>query len=240
MECFKEAECMDLNQKALSLWNEGKATEALEVLFRAIDEEPMNKEGYYNLISVLIAAKKFADAKVVLDTAVKKFAAEDSFLYAYGNWYYQQHHYTKAVKSYLQVFQQQKSLFKGEAAAMIGQCYLALQQPKLALAYLLEAEVHHPGDKTILMMIGNSLLQTKSFVDAERYFDKVLGLDEENAEAWFKKALTKRALQHKPEEVKLCLQKAKQLDPEKFLTYTKQLKEIETWVNETDKEQHEN
>ena len=221
---------MDLNQKALSLWNEGKANEALEALFKAIDEEPTKKEGYYNLISLLIAARKFADAKAVLDTAGEKFAEEESFWYAEGNWYYQQQHYTEALDSYLQVFQQHKSLFRGEAVAMIGQCYLALQQPKLALAYLLEAEVHHPSDTPILLMIGNSLLQAESFLDAERYFDKVIALDEKNAEAWFKKGLAKRALQQDPEKVKMCLQKAKQLDPEKFLTYAQQLKEIEAFV----------
>lgn len=236
MECFKEAENMDLNQKALWLWNEGKAAEALEALFRAIDEEPNEKEGYYNLVSLLIAGKKFADAKAVLNTAGEKFTKEESFLYAYGNWHYQQRHYTEALNCYLQVFQQPNNLFKGEAAAMIGQSYLALQQPKLALAYLLEAEVYHSSDKTILLMIGNSLLQTESFLDAESYFDKVIALDEEDAEAWFKKALTKRALQRDPKEVKECLQKAKQLDPEKFLTYAKQLKEIETQITETENE----
>ncbi|MFL2134617.1 tetratricopeptide repeat protein [Desemzia sp. FAM 24101] len=221
---------MDLNQKALALWNDGKAAEALELLFRAIDEEPNEKEGYYNLISLLIAAKKFADAKAVLEMADEKFAAEESFLYAYGNWHYQQQHYTEALNNYLSVFQQQKSIFKGEAAAMIGQCYLALHQPKLALAYLLEAEVHHPEDTMILLMIGNSLLQTESFLDAESYFDKVIALDEKNAEAWFKKGLAKRVLQQDPKEGKDCLQKAKQLDPKQFLTYAQQLKEIESVV----------
>lgn len=221
---------MDLNQKALSLWNEGKASEALETLFKAIDEEPNKKEGYYNLVSLLIAAKKFADAKAVLDTAGEKFPEEESFLYAYGNWHYQQNNYTNALDSYVQVFGKPDSFFKGEAAAMIGQCYLALQQPKLALAYLLEAEVHHPKDTTILLMLGNSLLQTESFLDAERYFGKVIALDEKSAEAWFKKGLALRARQQDPEEVKVCLQKAKQLDPEKFLTYAQQLKEIESVV----------
>ncbi|MBM6613584.1 tetratricopeptide repeat protein [Desemzia sp. RIT804] len=218
---------MDLNQEALLLWNKGRANEAVATLFKAIDEKPEQAEAYYNLINVLISAQKFSDAKVVLETAVEKFTEEESFLYAYGNWHYQQGQYKEALIHYLNVFQHQDSLFRGEAAAMIGQCYMALQQPKLALAYLLEAEINHPIDTTILLMIGNGLLQTKSFVDAESYFNKVIVLDQENAEAWFKKGLAKRALRHDPEEVKQCLQKAKQLDSERFLTYVKQLKEIE-------------
>lgn len=225
---------MDLNQEALSLWNKGQANEAVAMLFKAIDEEPDKKESYYNLINVLIAAEKFADAKAVLDAVEEKFGAEEAYLYAYGNWHYQQQNFSKALENYQKVFQQKETVLAKEAAAMIGQCYFVLEQPKMAVAYLLEAEAYFPEDKRVLLLIGNSLLQTESFSDAERYFDKVVSIDDTNAEAWFKLALAKRALGQDPDEVKKCLQKAKELDPETFLHYIKQLKEIESFVHETD------
>lgn len=226
---------MDWNKEALLLWNDGKANEAITALFKVINREPNRQEGYYNLIQLLIATKKFADADAVLQQAQEKFADSSSFLYAKGNWYYQQQQFREALDAYADVFQHRQADLAGEAAAMMGQCYLALQKPKLALAYLLEAETAFPEDTSILLMIGNALLQTESFQAAERYFDKVTAIDKKNGEAWFKKALAKRALGDNPEEVRASFKKAKALDEELFLTYVKQLKDIDTYLeNEID------
>lgn len=225
---------MDLNQKALSLWNQGQANEAVTMLFKAIDEEPDKKESYYNLITVLIAAKKFSDAQAVLDAVKEKFGVEEAYVYAYGNWHYQQQEFLKALEDYQKVFQYKESVLSKESAAMIGQCYFALGQPRMALAYLLEAEAYFPEDKEVLLLIGDCLLQTESFSDAERYFDKVINLVDTSAEAWFKLSLAKRALNKDPNEVKRYLQKAKELDPEAFLFYVNQLKEIESLIHESD------
>lgn len=225
---------MDGNQEALLLWNKGKASEAITALFKVIDQEPNRPDGYYNLIQLLIAAKKFADAKAVLEQAQEKFPDSSSFLFAKGNWHYQQQQYQEALAAYTNVFQNKRNNLAGDAAAMIGQSYLALQKPKLALAYLLEAEAALPKDSSILLMIGNTLLQTESFQDAESYFDKAVAIDKENSEAWFKKGLAKRALGDNPAEVRACFKKAKALDEELFLTYVKQLKDIDAYLeNET-------
>lgn len=218
---------MNWNQKALLSWNEGKANEAISTLFKAIEQQPNDPDGYYNLIQLFIAGKKFADAKGVLDLAQEKFPGKDQFVYAKGNWHYQQQQYKEALKEYEDVFHHRDSPLAGEATAMMGQSYLALRQPKQALVYLLEAEAQFPEDRAIWMMIGDALLQTQSFSDAGRYFNKVITADDSHAEAWFKKGLTKRALNHNSDEVKECFKKSKEANEEMYLAFVSQLKDVD-------------
>lgn len=218
---------MDWNEQALSLWNEGKGNEAVSALFKAIEQQPNDPDGYYNLIQLLIAGDKLADAAGVLETAQEKFPRDRAIVFAKGNWHYEQQQFTEALACYEDVFQHKEHPLAGEAAAMMGQCYLSLNQPKLALVYLLEAETQFPEDKAIWQMMGDALLQTGSFSDAGRYFNKVIMIDETNAEAWFKKGLTKRTLNHDPDEVNQCFKKARELDEELFLSFVKQIKNID-------------
>lgn len=218
---------MDWNQQALSLWNEGRGNEAVTALFKAIEQQPNDPDSYYNLIQLLIAGDKFADAAGVLETAQEKFPRNVSFIFTKGNWHYEQQQFSEALACYEDVFQRKEHTLAGEATVMLGQCYLALKQPKLALVYLLEAEVLFPGEENIWLMMGDALLQTGSFSDAGRYFNKVIIADETNAEAWFKKGLTKRTLNHDPDGVNECFRKARELDEELFLSFVKQIKNID-------------
>ena len=69
---------MDENLKAFELWDKGEYSEAIQVLFNQIEENPENMASYYNLANMLLVAKKEEDAKAVLLVANEKSPYFDS------------------------------------------------------------------------------------------------------------------------------------------------------------------
>ena len=75
---------MDENLKAFELWDKGEYSEAIQVLFNQIEENPENMASYYNLANMLLVAKKEEDAKAVLLVANEKSPNHPEILYAFG------------------------------------------------------------------------------------------------------------------------------------------------------------
>lgn len=130
---------MDENLKAFELWDKGEYSEAIQVLFNQIEENPENMASYYNLANMLLVAKKEEDAKAVLLVANEKSPNHPEILYAFGTYYYQIEDYPQGIHAFLAVFQQDTYL-KKDSLVMIAQCYIALGNPQKALVYLLTAE----------------------------------------------------------------------------------------------------
>lgn len=217
---------MERNHQAFQLWEKGKVQEAIELLFFEIENEPNNRDSYYNLASILTLSHKYDDAEAVLETAIEKYPDEDMFLYAFGNLNYKKEEYQKAVDYYKKIKKLKNNTFKKEITLMLGQSYFAMNQPKKALVYLLQIEMTSNDDSTLLMMIGNCFLQTGFFKEAESRFKQVSEIEKENSDAWFRLGICSYAKSNK-EKAEFYFEQAKQIDPSHFIELLTQFKEIE-------------
>ncbi|MCO6017533.1 hypothetical protein CKN86_11535 [Carnobacterium divergens] len=220
---------MDRNQKAFQLWEQGQPTEAIELLFKEIDTHPENMDSYYNLATMLMLAQKYEDAKAVLTLANEKKANQSKILYGFGNLYYQTADYSQGIYYFSQVFTQSET-FKKDAAIMLGQSYLALEQPKKALVYLLTAFQLDETDSELALLLGNVFLQTEAFQEAYTYYDHTSKLNQENSEAWFKKGLMGMVLAKDKEKIEADFQRSQELNPIYYQQNLNQLQEIEAFL----------
>lgn len=221
---------MNRNHEAFQLWEQGNLNEAIQLLFEEIEEQPKNSDSYYNLATMLILAKKYADAQAVLEMALQEKPGHPELLYAFGNLYYQQERYTESLVYFTQVFQHPQTGLKNDAARMIGQCYFSLQNPKKALVYLLMIKTENEPDSSLFLLIGNCLMQTGNFNEAKDYFEKVMEITPENDEAWFKRGLIGMALNEPPAIFEDFFKQSSTLNPNSHQERIQQLKAIEAMV----------
>ncbi|SEK69298.1 Tetratricopeptide repeat-containing protein [Carnobacterium iners] len=221
---------MNQNHKAFQLWENGQLNEAIQLLFKEIEKNSENSDAYCNLASLLILAKKYEDAQVVLETALKKYPKQLELLYAFGNLYYHKNNAIKALDYFIKVFNGNEVRLKEDATIMIGQCYLVLNNPKKALVYLLLAHENNKKDNSVILLLGDCMMQISYFNEAKNYYIKSLKLSPDNDEALFKRGLVGAALKEKSENFTSFFEKSKELDPKKYEERLYQLKEIESFI----------
>ena len=100
----------------------------------------------------------------------------------------------------------------------------------MALAYFLSAYEEDKLDKTLILLIGNTLMQLGTFEEAKKYFELSIEQSPQNDEAWFKRGVVGMALKEEVDSLKQYFDKAKELDPIKYEERTKQLQAIEVMM----------
>ena len=216
---------MERNHKAFQLWEQGEFNQAIQLLMEEINDNPDNSDSYYNLATMFILGHKYDDAKAILETAIEKYPNDSIFIYAFGNLYYELENYQVSLNYFEQVTQFQETPLKKDAMVMIGQNYLALDQSKKALVYFLSAYEEDKLDMTLILLIGNTLMQVGSFQEAKKYFELSLEQAPQNDEAWFKRGVVGMALKEEDHSVKHYFDKAKELNP---ITYGKRLEQLQS------------
>ncbi len=216
---------MNRNHEAFQLWEKGEFNEAIQLLIEEINDNPTNSDSYYNLATMFILGKKYEDAKAILETAIEKYPENSIFVYAFGNLYYEIEDYSASLTYFNQVLQFTETPLKKDAMVMIGQNFLALNQSKKALAYFLSAYEEDSSDITVILIIGNTLMQTGSFKEAKRYFELSIEQVPKNDEAWFKRGVVGMALKEDNHSVKQYFDKAKELNP---ITYGKRIEQLQS------------
>lgn len=216
---------MNRNHEAFQLWEKGEFNEAIQLLIEEINDNPANSDSYYNLATMFILGKKYEDAKAILETAIEKYPENSIFVYAFGNLYYEIEDYSTSLTYFNQVIQFTETPLKKDAMVMIGQNFLALNQSKKALAYFLSAYEEDPLDLTVILIIGNTLMETGSFNEAKHYFELSIEQAPKNDEAWFKRGVVGMALKEEDNSVKHYFDKAKELNP---ITYGKRLEQLQS------------
>ena len=216
---------MNRNHEAFQLWEKGEFNEAIQLLIEEINDNPANSDSYYNLATMFILGKKYEDAKAILETAIEKYPENSIFVYAFGNLYYEIEDYSTSLTYFNQVLQFTETSLKKDAMVMIGQNFLALNQSEKSLAYFLSAYEEDPSDITVILIIGNTLMQTGSFKEAKRYFELSIEQAPKNDEAWFKRGVVGMALKEDNHSVKQYFDKAKELNP---ITYGKRIEQLQS------------
>ncbi len=113
---------------------------------------------------------------------------------------------------------------------MIGQNYLALDQSKKALVYFLSAYEDDKLDMTLILLIGNTLMQVGSFQEAKKYFELSMEQAPQNDEAWFKRGVVGMVLEEDLNSFQSFFNKSKELNPSRYEERIQQLTAIETIV----------
>lgn len=221
---------MNRNHEAFQLWEKGEFNKAIQLLMEEINDHPANSDSYYNLATMFILGKKYEDAKVILETAIEKYPEDPIFVYAFGNLYYEIENYQTSLEYFNQVIQFSETPLKKDAMVMIGQNFLALDQAKKALVYFLSAYEEDKLDMTVILFIGNTLMQLGSFKEAKQYFDISIDKAPQNDEAWFKRGVVGMALKEEQDSVDEYFNKAKELDPITYKERIEQLKAIEVMM----------
>jgi tetratricopeptide (TPR) repeat protein len=222
---------MNQNHKAFQLWGNGQLNEAVQLLFEEIEKNSENSDAYCNLASILILAKKYEDAQVVLETALKKDPKHLELLYTFGNLYYYKNNAKKALDYFFKVFNGNKISLREDATIMIGQCYLVLTNPEKALVYLLLAHENNKKDNSVILLLGDCMMQISHFNEAKNYYIKSLELSPDSDEALFKRGLVGAVLKEKSEVFTSFFEKSKELNPKKYEERLYQLKNIESFIS---------
>lgn len=221
---------MERNHKAFQLWEQGEFNQAIQLLMEEINDNPDNSDSYYNLATMFILGHKYDDAKAILETAIEKYPNDSIFIYAFGNLYYELENYQVSLNYFEQVTQFQETPLKKDAMVMIGQNYLALDQSKKALVYFLSAYEEDKLDMTLILLIGNTLMQVGSFQEAKKYFELSLEQAPQNDEAWFKRGVVGMVLEEDLNIFQSFFNKSKELNPSRYEERIQQLTAIESIV----------
>ncbi len=221
---------MERNHKAFQLWEQGEFNQAIQLLMEEINDNPDNSDSYYNLATMFILGHKYDDAKAILETAIEKYPNDSIFIYAFGNLYYELENYQVSLNYFEQVTQFQETPLKKDAMVMIGQNYLALDQSKKALVYFLSAYEEDKLDMTLILLIGNTLMQVGSFQEAKKYFELSLEQAPKNDEAWFKRGVVGMVLEEDLNIFQSFFNKSKELNPSRYEERIQQLTAIESIV----------
>lgn len=152
---------LDNNQRAITYMQQGKWQQALDIFTTQLNKDKTNLEALVNSAIILSKNKHIAEAEKLLQQAIVYHPHSSLALATLAHIYYEQQQYQTAIKLY----QQAISLDKQDANNyyMLGKSMVALQQPKLALAYLQSAHDLSPKDDDITMALSLCLCQLKLY-----------------------------------------------------------------------------
>ncbi|WP_413627090.1 tetratricopeptide repeat protein [Fructilactobacillus vespulae] len=208
--------------------------ETLHKLVKDIDDNPHDYHTYYDLSVFLIQLQSYTQAEELLMKALGLFAdrskkAKNTLTYGLGNVYYSAGETNKAIQQFQQVTD--KSL-QFDAYVMLAQSYMAQNDYKRALIFLLTAQPQAKQDESLNLLIGQCLLAEGDFAQAANYYEKVLKSNPDQKEANFSCGLIAMTTDG---DYKTYFNKVEQLDPVYFKEQQSKIADIEKFIQIRDK-----
>lgn len=206
-----------------------RSEQAVHELVTRIDTHPGDADAYYELATVLVDLKSFAQAEELLMKALGLFQAQpavvDKLHYGLGNVYYAAEDYPKAI----QQFDSLGAQWKGAGYLMLAQSYMANGDHKRALAFALTALASQPDDVATLQVVAENLLALGNMAQAAQYYDQLLAIDPKNGRATFDRGLV-AMVQGTPYAD--YFERAQTLDPQYFEQGQQRLADIEKFMQQ--------
>jgi len=200
---------------------------AVHQLVQQITAHPGEFEPYYELATALVDLKSYAQAEELLMKALGLFAAQPAAVerlhYGLGNVYYAAEDYPKAIAQ----FDQLNAQLKGAGYLMIAQSHMANGDHKRALVFALTALSSQPKDPATLQVVAENLLAVGDMSQAAQYYDQLLALDPQNAQATFDRGLVAMVLGTPYADY---FSQAKALDPAVYQAGQERLADIEKFM----------
>lgn len=208
----------------------------LHKLVKAIDEKPDNYQAYYELSAFLIKLQNFSQAEELLMKSLGMFAdsnkkAEDLLIYGLGNVYYSAGEFEKAIKQFNSV---KDHNLKCDSYIMMAQSYIAKDDYKHGLVFLLTAKDYRKQDPEINQLIGECLLALGDFQQSAEFYDQILRSKPNDGKANFDRGLVSMVLGEKYADY---FAKAEKYDKANFDQKQSRIQDIEKLVKDNhDKE----
>ncbi|PWG00653.1 tetratricopeptide repeat protein [Levilactobacillus bambusae] len=211
---------------------EDQMNQALHELVLAIDQEPTNWHHYYDLGTLLVQVKSYAQAEELFMKALGMFdqdeEAKNALIYGLGNVYYAAEEFDKAIRQFQQIKDQN---LQSDAYMMLAQSYMAQGNHKQALVFALTAQAHRQQDAEANQLVADNLLALGHNQEAADFYDRVLTVDPQNGKANFDRGITAMVL---GEPFEAYFKMAEQTDPQYFEAGQQRLAEIERFLQAKD------
>ncbi|KRL38711.1 tetratricopeptide repeat protein [Liquorilactobacillus uvarum] len=203
-----------------------EAAQSVRKMVAAVDKAPNNPQVYYNLGAMLTELKNYQQAEELFKKALHFFKNDDQkaiLHYGLGNVFYASGLYKEAIGEFQQIKQNKLKL---EALLMIAQAEYAQDNYQFSLAYALTV-AEEKNDHDSLMLVGENFLALGNFVQAEKYFDKVLAEWPDDKKANFQRGIVGIVEGEKSEAF---FEKVKKNNPEYFKKMKSRLVDVEKFV----------
>lgn len=153
------------------LINDGKTEEAIEVIFRSIEEEPQEEVHYINGANLLHKVGKDEEAEKFLQKAITLNSGSTSAYYSLANIYFDHGRYGEAVRLYLLAHSRNPD--DGDLNFMLGMSHVHLDSPEKAIQFFEAAHNAKPEDLDISFQYGLLCCQVSLYDPAEELLGKV-------------------------------------------------------------------
>lgn len=159
--------------------------DAILKLIKAVDDNPYDAQGYYNLGIALNESNAQTQAEELFKKALSIFKNQiketELLEYGLGNTYYESSLYQEAIGEFVKI----KGELKDDAMLMIGQSYFALEMYQKSLVYAITVLEKDDENMDALMLIADSFLAMGQLKQAKEYYLKVVQFDSQNKRALF-------------------------------------------------------
>ncbi|TDL98229.1 tetratricopeptide repeat protein [Macrococcus brunensis] len=160
---------------------------ALELLFKAIEEEPAEANHYINAGTILADANKLEEAERFFQKALTVDETHGGAYYGLANIYFNHERYQEAATLY------QKAVTNGLEDAdtfyMLGMSFVNLGDFKTAMPYLMRSYEMNAGDTEVGFQYGLVLCQLEMFSEAVTVLNEVLVKEPHHTDARYNLAL---------------------------------------------------
>ena len=174
---------MGHNEEAIQALEAGNFEKAVAEFIQAAEEAPDDPVGYVNVGNVFASLGDVEKAEPFFQKALTLDSEMGTAFYGLANLYYNQERFDEATTLYEKAIQ--CGVKEADAYFMLGKSLESAGKGRLALPYLQTAIELAPDDHEIRLSYGILLANEGVYEVAEGEFQKILEVQENNADAHF-------------------------------------------------------
>ncbi len=202
-------------QQLIELIQQKKYEQALEMLFKAIEEQPDEPNHYINTGTILADAGKVEEAERFFQKALTLDSEHGGAYYGLANIYFNHERYSEAVKLY------QKALVVNKEDAdihyMLGMSFINSGDFNAALPYMMRSYEIKPADDEIAFQYGLILCQLSMYDEAVAVLNELLVRQPEHTDALYNLALARYMLDDDAEQAINTFKRVTAIQPDHLL-----------------------
>lgn len=172
--------------QVVQLIEENKIEEAVQLLVRAVEEEPANPLHYVNLGSVLFQHKQYEEATSFFLRALELDENMATAHFGLGSVHYELGRYKDAATALRACLA--LNMEEADVYYLLGMSYIQLKNPLLASPFLQRA-TELKDNVDYLFQYGLALAQLEHYKEAERTFHRILQKDEHHVDTLYNLAI---------------------------------------------------
>lgn len=184
---------------------------ALTSLQKAIEKNNADAEAHYTLGRTYLELEEYKKAIPPYQKAIELDKSKNMWMYELGLIYYNNYQYPDAIK-YFKMAEASGYQKSNDFYENAGFAYLSMGDVPSGMAYLTKVLERKPNNKELLSGIAQALHLAKKYDEALTYYQKLIELDANNANALYMAGITFIKKGEKEKGQAMC-DKAIQMDP---------------------------